>query len=176
MRTVTIISATNRVPSHTGNIVRYYEKVLKDKQVEVKLLSLAQLPDLISDFGLYGKKSEKMENIIREFIEPVHAFIFISPEYNGSFPGILKLFLDAVHPKFWADKSACLTGVATGRAGNLRGMEHLTNILNYLKMHVYYHKLPISKVDTLMDSQYELNDEETKKVIHHQLDGFLKFS
>lgn len=174
MRTVTIISATNRVPSYTGNIAGYYEKALRDKHVEVKFLSLTQLPDIISDFGLYGKKSEKMEKIIREYIEPVQAFIFISPEYNGSFPGILKLFLDSVHPKYWTDKHVCLTGVATGRAGNLRGMEHLTNILNYLKMHVYHNKLPISKVDTLMNSQYELNDEETKKVVQLQLEGFLK--
>jgi hypothetical protein len=54
-------------------------------------------------------------------------------------------------------------------------MEHLTNILNYLKVNVYHNKLPISRVDTLLDANGFLSDSETQKVIDSQLDGFLKF-
>jgi NAD(P)H-dependent FMN reductase len=75
----------------------------------------------------------------------------------------------------WTENKACLVGVSTGRAGNLRGMEHLTNILNYLKINVYHNKLPISRVDTLMDAQGNLTDADTLKVIDWQLEGFLKF-
>ena len=85
------------------------------------------------------------------------------------------MFLDAVPPRIWTENKACLVGVSTGRAGNLRGMEHLTNILNYLKINVYHNKLPISRVDTLLDAQGNLMDTDTLKVIDIQLEGFLKF-
>ena len=75
----------------------------------------------------------------------------------------------------WTENKACLVGVSTGRAGNLRGMDDLTNILNYLKINVYHNKLPISRVDTLLDAKGNLTDTETQKVIDIQLEGFLKF-
>lgn len=173
MGSITIISATNRPGSNTEKVARHYASVLKDNTAGVLFLSLDQLPpSIIQD--TYGERSVATSQLIATYIEPASAFIFVLPEYNGSFPGVLKVLLDAVHPIYWADKDACLVGVSTGRAGNLRGMEHLTNILHYLKMHVYHNKLPISKVDTLFSGD-TLHDEETRRVIREQVEGFLKF-
>ena len=79
-------------------------------------------------------------------------------------------------PGKWNDKSVCLTGVSSGRAGNIRGMEHLGSILHYLKMHVYHNKLPISQIDKIYAGQNNLVHEETVKNIEKQLEGFLKFA
>jgi NAD(P)H-dependent FMN reductase len=76
--------------------------------------------------------------------------------------------------KVWNYKKALLTGVATGRAGNLRGMDHLADTLHYMKMNVFYNKLPISVVDKVMDKEGHLN-EETQKAISNQLDEFILF-
>lgn len=174
MTSLTIISGTNRPDSNTEKVAKYYASVLAGRGYEVRYLSLDRLPADILSTDLYGKRSESMQAIIDEYIDPIRRFIFVSPEYNGSFPGILKVLLDSVNPKYWADKDACLVGVSTGRAGNLRGMEHLTNILHYLKMHVFHNKLPISRVDTLYQGDV-LTDEETKKAVDWQLDGFSRF-
>jgi NAD(P)H-dependent FMN reductase len=77
--------------------------------------------------------------------------------------------------RVWWGKKAMLTGVSTGRAGNLRGMEHLTGILNYLKVTVHPNRLPISVVDKLMDGDGRIRDEATLAALHAQLDGFLRF-
>jgi NAD(P)H-dependent FMN reductase len=175
MHSITIISATNRVDSNTEKVANYYKSALNGKGVDVELFSLKDLPESVLHTDLYGKRSENFQSIINTYVDKQTKFIFVSPEYNGSFAGILKVFLDAVPPRTWMDNKACLVGIATGRAGNLRGMEHLTNILNYLKINVYHNKLPISRVDTLMDAQGNLTDADTKKVIDLQLDGFLKF-
>jgi chromate reductase, NAD(P)H dehydrogenase (quinone) len=175
MHSITIISATNREDSYTEKIANHYHNVLNGKNIVSRILSLKQLPDYFLSTDLYGKRSKEFQAIINDFIDNQSKFIFVAPEYNGSYAGVLKLFLDAIPPKLWMDNKACLVGVATGRAGNLRGMEHLTNVLNYLKVNVYHNKLPISKVDTLIDSQGFINDEETKRVIELQIDGFLKF-
>ncbi len=175
MHPITIISSTNRLDSNTEKIANYYLSILKNKTFHVDLLNLKELPESFLFSDLYGKRSDEFQKIIDKYIEQQTKFIFIVPEYNGSFPGILKGFLDAVSPKLWLDNKACLVGISSGRAGNLRGMEHLTNILNYLKVNVYHNKLPISRVDSLLDTSGNLTDAETKRAIDIQLNGFLDF-
>ena len=175
MHPITIISSTNRLDSNTEKIANHYLSILKNKTFHVDLLNLKELPESFLFSDLYGKRSDEFQKIIDKYIEQQTKFIFIVPEYNGSFPGILKGFLDAVSPKLWLDNKACLVGISTGRAGNLRGMEHLTNILNYLKVNVYHNKLPISRVDSLLDTSGNLTDAETKRAIDIQLNGFLDF-
>ena len=175
MHSITIISATNRPDSNTEKVANYYRILLEKKGIDANILSLKNLPESALHSDLYGKRSENFQQIIDEFVLKQEKFIFIAPEYNGSFAGVLKVFLDAIPPSLWTDNKACLTGVSTGRAGNLRGMEHLTNILNYLKVNVYHNKLPISRVDTLLDTSGNFNDLDTQKAIEMQLEGFLRF-
>ncbi|MBK8506337.1 MAG: hypothetical protein IPL46_31525 [Saprospiraceae bacterium] len=49
-------------------------------------------------------------------------------------------------PTDFHGKKARLTGVSTGRVGNLHGMEHLTNILNYLQVVVFLNRLLLSSI------------------------------
>jgi chromate reductase len=175
MHSITLISATNRQDSNTEKVANYYYTQLKGKGVNVSLLSLKTLPESFLTSDLYGNRSPEFQSIIDTYITDETKFIFISPEYNGSFAGVLKVFLDAIPPRLWADNKACLVGVSSGRAGNLRGLEHLTNILNYLKVNVYHNKLPISIVDKLLDPTGNIIDADTQKVINAQLEGFLKF-
>jgi hypothetical protein len=54
-------------------------------------------------------------------------------------------------------------------------MEHLTNILLYLKTHVYHNKLPISQVDKIFTGAEAPVNQETVNVIEKQIEGFLRF-
>ncbi len=163
-----IISGTNRKDSNTYKIASYYQQALKEKNISSVVLSL-------EDIDLSGR-SEQYKQVEQEFLLPSHKFIFIAPEYNGSIPGVLKTLLDlSDYKKVWWHKKALLTGVSTGRSGNVRGMEHLTSILNYLKVIVHPNKLPISTVDKLLDHSRMLDDPETKASVNTQLDEFIKF-
>ena len=68
-----------------------------------------------------------------------------------------------------------MLGVAAGRAGNLRGMDHLTGVMNYLGSIVMPDKLPISSINSLIDSDMQLIDEDTKVVLEAHAQSFLKF-
>lgn len=164
----TIISGTNRPESNTLKIAKQYQQLLKGKGVEARLLSLEGL-DVLTRNASYIMIEEDM-------LVPARKFIFISPEYNGSIPGVLKCVFDISDiQKVWWGKKALLTGVSSGRAGNLRGMEDLTGILHYLKMTVYHDKLPISVVNTLLGEHGEIKDAPTLKTINKQLDEFIEF-
>ena len=164
----TIISGTNRAGSNTRKVAEYYERLLQQKQIASRVLSL--------EGWSYLEKNPAFEQLEKEILVPTHKFIFISPEYNGSIPGVLKVMMDITdYKKVWWGKKALLTGVATGRSGNLRGMEHLTGILNYLRVFVHPNRLPISSVDKLFNSQGELSDSATVKAIATQVDEFIQF-
>jgi len=113
--------------------------------------------------------------IEKKWLVPANKYIFISPEYNGSIPGVLKCLIDVSDTRIvWKGKKALLTGVSTGRAGNLRGMDHLTSILHFVGVHVHPNKLPISVVDTLF-SDAQMDHPDTLRAINQQLDEFINF-
>lgn len=170
-----MISCTNRPDSYTFRVAEAYMKLLQEAGVDALMLDFKELPIQVMIGDNYGKQNPVINGLIHSYISSNRKFIFISPEYNGSYPGVLKLFLDTIHPREWTHKKACLVGVSQGRAGNLRGMEHLTGILQYLKMHVYYNKLPISSVDKHLKEGGEFISEEQARSCREQVIGFLNF-
>lgn len=174
MLEIVVMSCTNRPASNTLKVSRIYEKILVNLGVKTRVLDFCDLPENIAFSETFGKRTPAYARMIEEYVSSVSKFVFVVPEYNGSFPGILKTFLDSVPPREWNDKDVCLVGVADGRAGNLRGMEHLTGIFNYLKMHVYHDKLPISVINKVIDTTGNFSPEQMK-VCLAQIEGFLKF-
>lgn len=164
----TIISGTNRADSNTIKIARQYHHFLKEKGIEANFLSLENI-DL-------NHRNPAIIQLEKKVLIPTSKFIFIAPEYNGSIPGVLKSLIDISDIKnVWWGKKALLAGVSTGRAGNLRGMEHFTGILHYIKVIVHPNKLPISIVDKLLDAEGKIADPATIKVINQQLEEFIEF-
>lgn len=174
MKQIVVFSCTNRPNSYTSKVSNAYANILKSLGYEAKLLDFNDLPEKIAFSETFNRRSEAFEKLIDEYVRNQNKFIFISPEYNGSYPGILKVFLDSVPPREWLNKNACLVGVSNGRAGNLRGMDHLTGVLNYLKMHVYHNKLPISSIDKMISDSSEFLNEDQTKVCVAQVKGFLE--
>ena len=82
----TIISGTNRIGSHTEKVAAEYYRILKEKNIEAVVFSLKNL-DVLHRI----KEFLKIEN---EILFPTQKFIFIIPEYNGSYPGVLKAMID----------------------------------------------------------------------------------
>jgi chromate reductase, NAD(P)H dehydrogenase (quinone) len=162
-----IISGTNRKESFTLRIAQLYQSVLLKKNIQAHVLSLVGL-DLLD-------RNPAVLQLEKEWLLPAEKYIFISPEYNGSIPGVLKCLIDVSDVrKVWKNKKALLTGVSKGRAGNLRGMDHLTGIMHYVGTVVHPNKLPISIVDTLFNEN-EMAHLETLRAISQQLEEFISF-
>jgi NAD(P)H-dependent FMN reductase len=165
---ITIISATDRAGSNTRKIAKTYALILEELNIPFSLLSL-------EDFSVF-ERTEAFQAMEKQYLIPAQKFIFVSPEYNGSYAGILKLMFDRSDiSNCWQHKKALLTGVSTGRAGNLRGMEHLTGVLMYLKMMVHHNRLPISSVDKLLNTEGILEDSSTLYTMKQQVEQFLLF-
>jgi len=106
-------------------------------------------------------------------------WIFVFPEYNGSFPGALKLLIDALsvrdYKTLFGNRAAALIGTASGRAGNLRGIDHLTAVLHHLGTTLMPQGMPISLIDTILENE-TLVDPTTEEALHLFLDRFLAYN
>jgi len=172
---VTIIAGTNRPKSSTLKVAKYYQKLLEQKGVTAHVLSLTELPDDVIVSDQFGKRSVAFQKIQQQ-ITDTSKFIFVIPEYNGSFPGVLKVFIDACDfPGSFYDKKAALVGISSGKYGNIRGIDHFTGVCNYMNLHVMPLKIHITNVKEELDADADLFKEDTLKFVNEQLDKFIKF-
>ncbi len=172
---VTIISGTNRPGSSTLKLANYYQKRLKEKGVDAGILSLLQLPDTLIASDLYGKRSAEFKQI-QDIVTQTQKFLFLIPEYNGSFPGVLKTFIDACDfPASFYEKKAALTGLSSGKYGNIRGVDHFTGVCHYVHLHVMPLKIHIANIKQELDAENNLYKTDTVQFTDEQMDKFIRF-
>lgn len=163
-----IIVGTNRVGSNSAKAGKTYLKLLQEKGIDVQMITMENLS--------LDPTSTAFKSFQENYLRQATKFIFLLPEYNGSYPGVFKTMIDISDIKTcWPGKKALLVGIATGKGGNIRGLEHVTGVLNYLKVFVHPNRLPISAVDKLMDTEGEIADETTLKLIEQQVEEFIYF-
>jgi NAD(P)H-dependent FMN reductase len=179
---ITVISGTDRRDGLTHVLANHYVETLRSKTNElVKFYSLEDLPT-----DLYGPEMYKKDTLANsfyaieeEYMIPADKLFFIIPEYNGSFPGVLKVFIDACSIRskmaIFKGKKAGMVGIATGRAGNIRGLEHFTSVMMFMGTTVLPNLLPISSFHKTLNEDKKIVDEGTLKAIDGQIEAFLRF-
>ena len=172
---ITIISGTNRQGSNTLKVAKYYQKTLKAKGLETTVFTLEDLPANLINTDLYGKRSDEFQ-VIQDMVTNTSKFLFVIPEYNGSFPGVLKTFIDACNfPDSFYDKKAALVGVSSGKYGNIRGIDHFGGVCSYLHLNVLPLRLHIPYIKTEFDEAGDFFKEDTLKFTTEQIDKFISF-
>lgn len=135
---ITIVVGTNRKNAISRKIADIYQQLLHQKQADAQILDLSELPKDFIYTALYENigKNEAF-NQFKQTIESTDKFVFIVPEYNGSFPGVLKAFIDGLeYPSVLANKKGALVGIAAGMQGGAIALSHMTDVLNYLGVNV----------------------------------------
>lgn len=177
---ITIISGTNRPNSRTALVSERYSAILTAKGHDHKLLKLTELPSNLLHPNMYKEEGVGKEviDIQEEYILGSDKLMVLIPEYNGGIPGIFKLFIDAMCARKYKEnfngKKISLTGVSAGRAGNLRGMESVTGLFNYLGAVILPQKLPISGIEGFIKDD-QLDKDKIDPVISDQIDQMISF-
>ena len=172
---ITLICGTNRPNNQSQKFINIYKMLLKERNVACEEIYLEHLPnDLAFANDIIGTATAELKNEIEQKMIPAKKLVVIMPEYNGSFPGVLKSFIDCIEPKHFKEKIIALVGVSAGRSGNLRGMDHLTGIFHYLGAEVLATKVDIANIHTIMDENGNPNDEGVIRRMNRQIDQLLK--
>ncbi|UII23247.1 NADPH-dependent FMN reductase [Fulvivirga ligni] len=149
MEKIIIICGTNRIDSVSYKIATIYQEILDGLGVSSELLDLTELPADFAFSALYEKAGMNKDfNHFRKVMLSSQKFVFIVPEYNGSFPGVLKTFIDGLqYPDSFTNKKCALVGVSSGIQGAGMALSHLTDIFNYCGMHVLAQKPKLSHIN-----------------------------
>lgn len=170
---ITILSGTNRKNSNSLKVANVYQQLFQNNGLKSQVLDLAEVSN---DFvlNMYNNHTEEVEQVIQKYVSDVHHFVFVIPEYNGSFTGAVKLFMDGISPKYFNHKSAMLVGVASGRAGNIVGLSQFTTVLNHVKVEVFSNKVLLSGIDGLLDESGKMTNENQLEIIQNQIEIYKK--
>ncbi|MEQ9309726.1 MAG: NADPH-dependent FMN reductase [Balneolaceae bacterium] len=170
-----IISSTDR-PNSKSLEVSNYVKTLYDKEgVFPEVISLEDFP--LSDIvgGLYGEKIKSIQDF-REPILNANALLFVIPEYNGGFPGVLKLFIDYLpFPGAFEKIPMAFIGVAAGAFGGLRPVEQFQMVANYRNAIQFPERVFINRVNSEFDPKNGLKNDFQQQLLENQTKNFVRF-
>ncbi|MDN5211560.1 NAD(P)H-dependent oxidoreductase [Fulvivirgaceae bacterium BMA12] len=146
---ITIIAGTNRKNSKSKMVSKIYQGILSELGAESTILDLANIPSDFIVSALYENSGKNTDfNKYRQIVEETSKFVFIVPEYNGSFPGVLKAFIDGLkYPDSFTNKKCALVGISSGVQGGGLAVSHLTDIFNYCGMHVLALKPKLARIE-----------------------------
>ena len=146
------------------------------KEHKAKIIDLVDLPGDFVGTALYENNGKNPEfNKIRERVQASEKLVFVVPEYNGSFPGILKAFIDGLkYPEGVRDKKAALIGISSGVQGGVFAMSHLTDIFNYLGMHVLALKPKLAGIEKNFE-QGKITNDLYNTLLHQQAEKLIAF-
>ncbi len=177
---ISIIVGTNRKESKSTIVAHKISELLRSAGQKSQILELKDLPSEMLHESMYT--SDNQHTIISQYqdkyIATVQKFIFVVPEYNGSFPGVLKLFIDAVSVRHYktnfSGKTAFLVGIASGRLGNAIGLDHLAYVLNYVGASTFPQRLYIPAIDAKVKDT-EFQHEGDIGVLTQMLNEFVNY-
>jgi NAD(P)H-dependent FMN reductase len=175
--TILIISSTNRKNALSRKISEVYQEILNDLGKETEILDLRDLPADFVHSALY-EMSGKNEafNPYREKMLLAKKMVFIVPEYNGSFPGVLKAFIDGLkYPNTFTNKKCALVGISSGIQGAGLALSHLTDIFNYCGMHVLAQKPKLALIEKNFDQEEGFTNTLYQKLLREQAEIFVDF-
>jgi len=172
---ITLISATNRPGNRTQHIVAFLQEATKAQKVECEVLDLQKLPPELMQPESYASKPSGFQPF-QDAILKSDGIIMVLPEYNGSYPGIAKYFIDMLQfPESLSGVPSAFVGLAAGRWGGLRGVEQMQTIFQYRKAHLFGERVFLPAIPTLLDESSKLIDPDARQRLLHFLEGFFSF-
>jgi chromate reductase, NAD(P)H dehydrogenase (quinone) len=172
---ITLVVGTNRPGSRARQVARHVEEIYRELKVELNTLDLAELPPEIFNPTSYEETPASFARF-QQAISGADGLVIVTPEYNGSVPGILKYFIDMLEfPASFERRPVCFVGVAKGMWGALRPVEQLQQIFGYRNGYIYPERVFMPHVDQMLDDNGRLKDAGLIDRLRKQATGYIDF-
>ena len=172
---ILVIVGTVREGRAGRNVAEWYiQKATQSahgREMDFRLLDLADLNlPLFAEavppaYGEYSVQQQELAKVVRA----ADGFVFVTAEYNHSIPGSLKNFLDHLYAE-WKHRPAAFVGY--GVSGAQRAIEHLIQVLQFLKVAPVGDHIGISKVWEAFDENATLKEGYADGDLDAQLEEF----
>lgn len=172
---ILVVSGTNRPGANALKIASLVLAHYKSTGAAAELYSLADMPAEIFNAESYAKKPPAFQ-AIQDKVVAARGLHVVTPEYNGSFPGVLKYFIDMLKfPESFERKPVAFVGEAAGIWGGLRSVEQLQMIFGYRNAHVYPERVFMPGIAKQLGPDGRLLDPSLDERLASQVRGFVAF-
>src|SRR5262245_41739358 len=161
---IPVILGTTRKGRLTAHAARcVFGQLQKRTQISSELIDIAAVSIPTDDAGEATKDPR-----FSAAMERADAIVIVSPEYNHSFPGLLKHVLDTCL-KEYIHKAAGIVGVSAGVFGGARAIENFQPVLRELGLVSIFWDVNFGTVGKVFDPNGQLLDQayvrRTKKFL-----------
>src|SRR5215831_8056283 len=150
---IPVILGTTRKGRMSAHAARFvFDQLQKREGITSELIDIAELSLPTDDAGEAAKDPR-----FSAAMERADAIVIVSPEYNHSFPGLLKHVLDTCL-KEYIHKAAGIVGVSAGVFGGARAIEHFQPVLRELGLVSIFWDVNFGSVHKVFDPNGNLLD------------------
>jgi chromate reductase, NAD(P)H dehydrogenase (quinone) len=172
---ISLIAGTQRPGSNTRKVAAQLEAFYAELNVPLRVIDLAHLPPEIFSPAAYADKPASFQPFADAVLQADGLHV-VTPEYNGSLPGVLKHFIDMLKfPESFERRPVCFTGLAAGMWGALRPVEQLQAIFGYRNAYLYPDRVFLPQINSRLDAAGRLKDAESLERLKAQAAGFTDF-
>lgn len=123
--------------------------------------------DIIDPAGLQlpgpGLEEDGDAQKIRDVLNPASAIVLATPEYHGSYSSVIKLVIENLgFPSGLSGKPVAMLGVAAGRIGAIKSLEHLSSVVTHVGGHVLPGFVSVASVQDVFDEAGNCTDAATE--------------
>ena len=172
---IVVLSGTNRPDANTRHISRRCAEIVRAEGEEATVLDLGDLPAAVFAPEAYADTPPEFATWQQAILD-AHGILAVVPEYNGSFPGVLKYFLDLLRfPESLYEKPCGFIGLASGRYGGVRAVEQLEMVFQYRQAHLYGRRCFLAGIHQHLDAEGSLVDPALETRLRDTVSGFVEF-
>jgi chromate reductase len=170
-RRVVTICGTSRPGNFTGMALA----VVEDELARAGL-TFTRFDPATQSLSFPGLLETEGARQLREDVTGAAAIVIATPEYHGGFSAMTKLIIENLgFPSALQGKPVALLGVAGGRIGAIKSLEHLRGVCAHVGALVLPRALSVAGVRSAFDKSGKCTDPETEKALRGLVDALLDF-
>lgn len=128
MRNVVCISGTSRPDNYTARALAVVTGELEHRGITPTVFDGRELT-----LAFPGQPPTDDARRLQEAVGDASGVVLATPEYHGTFSAMAKLIIENLgFPSALADKPVALVGVAAGRIGAIKSLEHLRGVCSHV--------------------------------------------
>jgi NAD(P)H-dependent FMN reductase len=178
--TVIGISGSLRAGSLNTMLLRAASELAPDG-LKVAIASIREIPLYDGDLEAQRGVPQAVQ-ALKDQIAGAGGLLLVTPEYNNSFPGVLKNAIDwlsrppADIARVFADRPVALMGATPGPGGTILAQAAWLQVLRTLGTRPWFGpRLMVSRADTVFDGDGRLKDEALRARVRDFMAGFARF-
>lgn len=171
MPSIVAISGTSRPNNYTSRALAVVVDKLREQGADVTVLDARELT-----LNFPGHPLTEDAQRVADTVRSAHGVVLATPEYHGTFASMTKLILENMgFPSALQDKPMALLGIAQGRIGAIKSLEHLRSACAHMGAIVVPATVSVAGIQNAFAKDGTLSDAGVRAALEGAATSLLQF-